>query len=301
MGAEVQWIERFPTGLAHYVYDARLADGRRLVARLTRPEQAGDFAGAVYWHARLKPLGIPLPELLYHDVSGDRHGYPVMLMERLPGADLGDVYPSLSRRQLRSLADWLADLQHRAATLPPGPGFGYALSYGDPTLKPAWRAVLDESLEGRRRHILSAGVVDPEAVDRVHAVLDHFDDYFSSVEPICFLHDTTTKNVIIDRGAPTGIVDVDSVCFGDPLFTPALTHMALLSRGYDAYYVDAWLAALDLTARQRKAATLYTAIHCAAFLSELGQPFNADQAPTIDAAYHRHLLTTLGGLLAALD
>jgi aminoglycoside phosphotransferase (APT) family kinase protein len=301
MGAEVQWLERFPTGLAHYVYDALLADGRRLVARLTRPEQAGDFAGAVYWYHRLKPLGVPLPDLLHFDVSGGRHGFPAMIMERLPGADLGQVYASLSRSQLRFLAGWVVDLQRCVAELPPGPGFGYASSYGDPSLKAGWRAVLDENLERSRQRIQAAGVVDPEAVDRVQALLDSFDPYVSSVEPTCFLHDTTTKNVIIDHGAPTGIVDVDTICLGDPLFTPALTHMALLSRNYDTYYIDAWLSALNLTARQRAATTLYTAIHCAAFLSELGQPFNSDHAPDVDPGYRRHLLATLDRLLAEID
>ncbi|MCC6791125.1 MAG: hypothetical protein IT336_05545, partial [Thermomicrobiales bacterium] len=30
-------VERFPTGLANYVYDVALADGGRVVARLQRP------------------------------------------------------------------------------------------------------------------------------------------------------------------------------------------------------------------------------------------------------------------------
>jgi hypothetical protein len=73
--------------------------------------------------------------------------------------------------------------------------------------------------------------------------------------------------------------------------------MALLSRGYDTYYIDVWLAALDLSADQRAAFTLYTAIHCAAFLSELGQSFNSDQAPAVDPGYQRHLLIVLDELL----
>ena len=45
-----------------------------------------------------------------------------------------------------------------------------------------------------------------------------------SQPPIPFLHDTTTKNVIVTpEGAFSGIVDVDDLCFGDPRYVVALT------------------------------------------------------------------------------
>ena len=304
-GAAVDELERFPTGLAHYVYAARLAGGRRVVVRLTRRDQAGEFAGALYWYERLKPLDIPLPELLYEDIAGNRHGFPVMLMERLPGTDLGHVYPALSDNQKRYIAAWVVDLQRRTATLPPGPGYGYAHAYDDPALLPTWRAVLLGSLDRSRRRIASAGVVDTGVVDRVESLLAGFDGYLRKIGPVPFLHDTTTKNVLIDdhgSGAPSasGIVDVDSICFGDPLFTPSLTRMALLAHGHDTAYVDHWERHLNLSAEQRRASLLYTAIHCAAFLSELGQPFNNEAAPPVDTEYHGHLLGVLDELLKAI-
>ncbi len=186
---------------------------------------------------------------------GTRHGFPVMIMERLPGTDLGHVYDRLSDDQKRRISAWVVDLQRRTATLPQGPGFGYAHSYDDPTLLPTWRDVLLASLERSRRRIESAGVVDVEVVERVESRLADFDDYLRRIEPIPFLHDTTTKNVIIDlqgNGAPSGsgIVDVDSICFGDPLFTLALTRMALLAHGHDTAYIDHWERHLNLTAEQ---------------------------------------------------
>ena len=299
---EVEYIERFTTGLAHYVYDAQLGDGRRFVVRLTSPELAGEFAGALYWYERLTPLGIPLPELFYEDIQGTRHGVPSMIMERLPGTDLGHVYSSLSDDQKRWISAWVVDLQRRTATLPQGPGFGYADSYEDPTLLPTWRDVMLGSLERSRRYILSASVVDVEVVDRVAARLAGFDGYLSRIEPVPFLHDTTTKNVIIDeRGNPTGIVDVDSLCFGDPLWTLALTRMALLAHGRGTAYTDHWERHLNLTAEQHRASLLYTALHCVAFLAELGQPFNNESAPPVDPEFHRHLMVTIGSLHAHLD
>ena len=123
-----------------------------------------------------------------------------------------------------------------------------------------------------------SGVVDAEIDERVRARLGCFDGYLNRIEPVPFLHDTTTKNVIIDGGRPTGIVDVDTICFGDPLFTLSLTRMALLAHGNDTDYIDHWERHLNLTPEQHRASLLYTAIHCVAFLSELGQPFNSDDS-----------------------
>jgi aminoglycoside phosphotransferase (APT) family kinase protein len=51
-----------------------------------------------------------------------------------------------------------------------------------------------------------------------------------SLPPIPFLHDTTTKNVIVTPGGTfSGIVDVDDLCFGDPRYVVALTLASTLN------------------------------------------------------------------------
>src|SRR5262249_53237029 len=92
----------------------------------------------------------------------------------------------------------------------------------------------------------------------------------------CFLHDTTTKNVIVHGGRLSGIVDVDDFCFGDPLLAPALTLMALLNTRGPVDYVDAWLAAAQAPADWRLA--LYTAVFCVDFMAEHGHRFNGNPA-----------------------
>ena len=67
---------------------------------------------------------------------------------------------------------------------------------------------------------------------RVESLLEQLEKQWTSVRPRVFFHDITTKNVIInDRGELSGIVDLDSMAFGDPLLTVALTRTSLLSRG----------------------------------------------------------------------
>jgi hypothetical protein len=106
------------------------------------------------------------------------------------------------------------------------------------------------------------------------------DDYFSRVAPIPFLDDTTTKNVLVHDGRLTGIVDVDWVCFGDPLLTVALTRASLLSSGRDLAYTDHWFELFEPSSDQRAALRFYTALFFLDFMSELGHRFNRD-TPTI--------------------
>ncbi len=296
-GQTVEEIRRFPNGLAHFVFAAKLADGQRLVVRLTRPAHQIDFAGAVYWSERLRPLGVPLPTILHAELDYHVHGFPILLLEHLQGIDLGDCYASLTDDQKRDIARRIVDIQRRAATLPLGKGFGYAHAPDSPGLHPTWRAVLDASLQRSREWIRDAGVMGEEVVDRVAVEVDQFTAYLDDVRPTCFLHDTTTKNVLVHEGRLTGIVDVDSVCYGDPLWVLSLTNMAMYSMQADRVYVDAWTAALRLTTEKRRVLALYTAIHCVAFLGEIGQRFNKDAAPPVDHAYRKRLESVMETLL----
>jgi hypothetical protein len=76
---------------------------------------------------------------------------------------------------------------------------------------------------------------------------------------------------------------VDWVCFGDPLFTVALTRTALLSMGESLDYTDYWCELLELTPEQHEVIQFYTALFCVDFMSELGQRFNKASDPALSA------------------
>ena len=114
-----------------------------------------------------------------------------------------------------------------------------------------------------------------------------------AVRPRAFLDDTTTKNVIVERGRLSGIVDVDVVCYGDPLFTVALTRASLRSRDLPLDYVECWCEALGLSRGRGRALHLYTSLFCAVFLGELGMRFNRDTPIAADPGQ----IARLGALL----
>lgn len=294
LGEEIDHIERFTTGLTHWVYDVALSSGREVVIRIASPDNRAELVGAVYWEERLRPLAVPLAEILVADVDAR---FPYLILRRLPGTDLGNMYAELTIEQRAALAHAVAGLQERASRLPKASGFGYALSY-DSRLEREWSNVLGASLRRGRTWIGRAGVVDLAWADRVEAKLARMTDTFDDVRPRAFLHDVTTKNVLVHEGVLSGIVDVDSMAFGDSLWNAALTRMSLLALRVAMDYVDIQAAALaDDTEASAERLILYTALHGLSFLGELGQAFNRNTPPAVDGEHQRHLEETLSWLL----
>jgi len=283
-GVPPEGVRRFALGLAHWVYDVRLPDGSGLVVRLTTPEQRADFLGAVHWSKTLRPLGVPLPSLHAH---GEVRGLPYLVLERLDGKDLALVYYELTATQRRGVAEDVCRAQRLAATLPQARGYGVVNLPAGPYL-PSWTAVLEDTLVLSRSRIEAAGLMSTHVVERVQEHATRFHRYLARVRPTPFLDDTTIKNVLVHRGRMSGIVDVDEICFGDPLFTIGQTRVALVNAGLDGAYADDWCDALNLTSEQRAVVGLYTAIFCVVFLSELGVPFNRE-AIEVDPARRARL------------
>ncbi len=290
-------INRFATGLCHFVYDVVTESGQSFVLRVARPENQAFLAGALYWHQLLKPKGVPLPDIIYSDAEAATSPFPFMILERLAGEDLGIVYQQMSKGEKKVLADEISRIQKITGTLPFGKGFGFVGSYNSDSFQNKWIDVLYASLNRSQKRMQAIGAIDSRSVDRVAEKFDKYDNYLSQVKPRCFLDDTTTKNVIVHKGKLSGIVDVDFVCFGDNLFTIALTQMSLLNTGFDLDYIDFWCDAAGVTEEQRNVLQLYTALFCVDFMSGLGQIFNKENAQPVKTKDVQRLSDILDALL----
>lgn len=290
-----QSVTRFPTGLCHYVYDVALADGRKIVARIAAAENRRSIEGGIFWSNLLRPLGVPLPDLFFADAHAEPFGY--MILDRLPGVDVGHLYITLSPDEKRSLAVRLASIQAIVASLPRGGGYGYVFHRDGPFQHNTWRSVLEAGFARACEWIKAVPGIEPREFAAVQAGLDRHDGYLLSVAPTPFLDDITTKNVIIQAGRLSGIVDVDELCFGDPLFAVALTRMSLLARGYETDYIDYWTQAISLSDADRGILDFYTALHGASFVGELGQAFNRDAKSAVYPAEPKRLLNIIGELV----
>ena len=291
-------IERFPTGNCHFVFDVRTQNGRKFVVRIAKPENRGFLRNAIYWNKLLRPKGVPLAEILACDL--DDPDFPFIILERLKGKDLGLIYNQLTKAEKKSLAIQMSKIQEIAATLPKANNFGFAGNYETDTFCRTWTDVLRKSLTRSRQRIRQIGLFKAEAVDKVEEKIAGFESYFSQIEPIAFLDDMTTKNVIVNNGKLSGIVDVDWICFGDNLFTAALTRMSLLSTNDDLDYIEFWCDAMNLNAQRKKVLDFYTALFCVDFMSEIGHAFNKEKPLQIDEERFARFHSILDNLLNSI-
>ena len=268
-------VTRFTTGARHYVYDVQFAAHSPLVVRIGDRSAHAEMAGAAHLSRLLRPLGVPLPALLAEDVSAE---LPWLVLERLPGTDLAAVIASMLPEQLDLIAAGVATAQRIVANTGSAGRYGYAVRPEQAPLA-AWSDVLMANLVRSRGRIAAAGLFEVKVADALDALLVSAHGRLDAVEATPFLHDTTTKNVIIGSGgALSGIVDIDDLCFGDPRYPAALTLAVLQGYGGPVSYVSAWLrhagAVDDPTFR------LYVALFLLDLMAEHGQVSNGNQQPS---------------------
>ena len=110
-------------------------------------------------------------------------------------------------------------------------------------------------------------------------VAEELEPYFAGVQPVAYLDDISTKNLLIHEGRVTGVIDIDEMGMGDKLTYVAMTNMALLNMGCDTDYVTYLLDAMQVTEEEKKAFAFYTLLYCVEFMGERGMWFMDKQVP----------------------
>jgi aminoglycoside phosphotransferase len=294
LGSAPTDVRRFTTGAQHYVYEVAFAGRPAVVARIGGASAHALMAGALHLSRLLRPRGVPLPAVLAADVQAE---FPWLLLERLPGADLGDSIDALDDAQLERIAAKIAEAQAITAETGSAGRYGYA---AQPQKAPhaTWRQALAAHLHRSRQRIASAGLFDVGMVAFAQTAMASLRDEIDRVAPTPFLHDTTTRNVIVTaEGGFSGIVDVDDLCFGDPRYPAALTLAALAARGGPTSYVAAWLR--NAGQSDDRLFRLYVVLFLLDFMSEHGQTFNGNEQASSPEARAR-LSQAFAGAIAVI-
>lgn len=284
---------RFTTGNCHWVFDVRLDTGASVVLRMTTAALRPAMCGALHLNELLRPMGVPLPRVLHADLDAT---FPTLVLERFAGTDLRHVMSNLDGKALEGIAGRVAEVQGIVSRLPSAGRYGFAVT---PERAPcaSWPDVLAGNLARSRRRLSGAGLFPMHAADRVEALLGAVHAEANQVPAVPFLHDTTTKNVIVaPDGRLSGIVDVDDLCWGDPRFAAALTLAAVQAFGGSQQYVAAWMRLAGF--RDDRLFRAYVALFVLDFLSEQGTTFNGNEM-VADAGRHAHLLALFERTLTA--
>ena len=219
---------------------------------------------------------MPLAAILAEDTQSE---FPWIVLERLPGADLSVVISTLSDARLDAIAAKVVQAQTITAATGATGRYGYAVR-PEQAPQSTWSQVLDANLARSRRRIETAGLFDTSLVEIVQAEVTARRGEIDKVAATPFLHDTTTKNVIVtSEGTFSGIVDVDDLCFGDIRYPAALTLAALMAYGGPESYVSAWLQHAEQP--DDRAFRLYVSVFLLDLMSEHGHVFNGNISPSM--------------------
>ena len=277
-GKRIAKIARFETGLCHFVYDISTEGGQRFVIRIAHPANERLLKGSQYWLPLLANAGVPVARILHADLDKRLFPFAYLILERLDGQDLGEVYPGLSGAAKRRLAERIAEIQLVVGRLPEGREYGDSVGYDSSGGHDSWHAMIMDLISRCKHRVTESSVLRLNDVTILEAAAIKLAALFDRVAPRAFLDDATTKNVIVSgEGLLSGIVDTDTVCFGDHLFTLALTKAAFAKSGFDAIYTDTWTGILELDEESELRLSFYTALFAAVILSEQGQKFNQDE------------------------
>lgn len=271
-------VSRCAQGIGNYVFDVGCRAGRYILRCSREPEAYRD---TVRWLQNLAALDIPVPKVLW---NGSFEGWTCLVLTYVAGQDIGLVYPRLTLWEKRAIARDVEAIQRKAAALPVEVPPGWR-----------WRDEVDALLDRAEARIRQNGYFAPEKVARLREAAKALEDYFSAVKPVAYLDDISSKNLLIDEGRVSGVIDVDWMGIGDRLTYVALTRMALLDLAYDTDYTDCLLTEIKPNDDQRRAFQFYTLLYCVDFMGERGMQFLDKQVPVSP-----EIVEKLNGIFARL-
>lgn len=206
-------------------------------------------------------MNIPIPEVL---ADGKYQNYSYIILSYLEGRDLGLVYPALGRKEKQDIAREVVRIQNLVADIELE-GIEDSWSWKD--------SFVQYMLDRARERIEKNGYFDVNKIERLWEMGEILQDYFLQIKPIAYLDDISTKNLLIDQGRVSGIIDVDWIGIGDRLTFVALTNVALLNMGYDTDYVEFLMEELNVSSIERKVLVYYSLLFCVDFMGERGMQF----------------------------
>lgn len=252
-----QSIDRCGVGIGNYVYIVECKN-TKYVIRCSEEINAYDNTRSLL--GKLSALDIPIPHVV---ASGKFLQYEYIILTYIEGKDIGLVYQNLSTNEKKKIAKDVVGIQNKVAELD--------IKNIDENW--SWESVVKDILNRAKGLILKNGYFSIEKVERLQAKMSNFAEYFANVKPIPYLDDISSKNLLINNGQVSGVIDIDWIGIGDRLTFVALTKMAFLDLEYDTDYITYILKEMQLNETEKAVMDFYTLMFCVDFMGERGTKF----------------------------
>ncbi|PJE77246.1 hypothetical protein COV05_00130, partial [Candidatus Uhrbacteria bacterium CG10_big_fil_rev_8_21_14_0_10_48_16] len=274
-------IERMKTGICNEVFAFKV-EGESYILRMNN--DISQMRGSSLFTPKLAALDIQVPRIIADEYNIEKEGYGYQIQERLPGTDLGNVIQDLAEDQLKKIAKEIASIFKKLSTLPTDGSYGLVLDENGAKFS-SWKEWVYDDLDSAERHARSTGFISEirDLIEQVRAVVQEYEEYFFSVPSTTYYGDIAGKNVLIEKGTFTGLVDLDALAYGDPLEAVGRIYTSWHGTEYGKIYSDAVMDELELTKEQRDIVRMYALFHRFAWMCENGVAFNANTSGIIDA------------------
>lgn len=274
-----KYIDRIAIGICNEVYRVGLEE-REVIARLSPHDR---FLMGSHDHIpKFKALGIIVPDILAEDYSKSLIPYSYQILSKIEGADLGQVIETLSDRQLQNLAKEIANIFEKVSTIPSSDKFGVIWGGGDDEVSDTWTERMKIWVEESKERGLSTGVMDDEIANIAENLYEHYLSYFSSISPTTYYGDICSKNVMINHGVFSGLVDLDGLTQGDPLEAIGRIKLSWYGTHYGEFYSKAIMDDIGLNEEQRDFVTMYALLNQISWACENGIQFNQNTKAEVD-------------------
>ena len=254
-GIQPTEIKRISVGLDNYVFSIKTENKKYVVRCNITP-----YNETIKLTETLYNLGVPVAQILF---AGKYQDLYYMISVCIDGKDLGLVYADLSIEDKRIIANEVCDIQNKVSAVELTQSFNQS----------DW---VEQMLKRAIERIAKNKYFNLTKVDSVADLSKRFEKYFRSIKPVAYLDDISTKNLMIDNGRVSGVVDIDWLGYGDPLTFVALTNVALLNDGNDTAYIDFLLEKMKISPKQKEAFLFYSLLYCVDFMGERGMSFNGN-------------------------
>ncbi|MCM1568939.1 MAG: aminoglycoside phosphotransferase family protein [Roseburia sp.] len=271
-------IERCSTGIANYVFIVSTAT-EKFVLRCSKDANA--YKDSVYWFNKLSVCEIPIPAVLS---QGKYKEYSYLILSYICGDDIGNVYYKLSDSEKRQIAQEVIAIQRKVARIDVATDTQWT-----------WTCVIEEILDRAEERIKQNQYFDAAKIHIIKNAQHEIQEYLDMIQPIPYLDDISTKNLLIYEGKLSGIIDIDWMGVGDMLTFVAMTNVAMLNMDLDTQYVDYLLEEIHPNAMEYKAFVFYCLIFCVDFMGERGMQFLDKMIPV-----HETIIKRLNGIFDIL-
>ena len=273
-------VVRMSNGICNEVYLAGI-NGRDVIVRLHAEKRY--LLGSHNHIPIFKSKGIVVPDILAEDYSKRDIPYAYQVLSKLEGKDINEVIRTLNDEQLRSIAKEIANVFRRLREVPNNGKFG-VLWGDDKDLVDSWagevRRMTGVVLGWGRK----TGVLNDELQNVLEWINKEYADYFNKIKPLTYFGDICAKNVMINEGKFSGLVDLDALAQGDHLEAIGRIKASWYGTHYGQVYSDAVMDALNLSAEQRKLVTMYALLNRVFWTCENGVQFNQNTSRKVDQA-----------------